>query len=50
MDGRVLALCVHDVDDDGVRVYVVGGAGVVPSVSGLNGGDLKYLESKLDLQ
>ena len=47
VDGRVLALGVHDVDDDGVRVDVVGGAGVVPSVSGLDRGYLKYLDGNL---
>ena len=36
VDRGVLALSVHDVDDDGVRVDVVGGAGIVPGVTGLH--------------
>ena len=40
MDGGVLALRVHDVDDDGVRVDVVGRAGVVPRVIRRDRGDL----------
>ena len=40
VDGGVLALRVHDVDDDGVRVDVVGRAGVVPRVIRRDRGDL----------
>ena len=40
VDGGVLALRVHDVDDDGVWVDVVGGAGVVPGVIRRDRGDL----------